>query len=57
MSDREQARWNSLDDQSKLDIERIRAYNKQQLERDLDVTDPGYPVGDMYGSASIGLFD
>lgn len=57
MSDREQARWNSLDEQSKLDIERIRAYNKQQLERDLDVNDPGYPVGDMYGGMVSSLFD
>ena len=52
MTDREQRRWDALDDRGKLDIERIREYNTQQLGNNLKEDEPGYPLGDMFGSAS-----
>lgn len=53
MSDGEKARWAALDDRSKLDIERMREYNKAQLveARDLQPVDDGYPIGDFFGSS------
>lgn len=49
LSEREQRRWDALDERSKLDIERIREYNKQQISNDLQADEPGYPIGDMFG--------
>lgn len=56
MTDREQKRWDNYDDRTKLDIERIRAFNKQELEKDLNENDPTYPIGDMFGHVES-LFD
>ena len=52
MTDREQKRWNALDDQSKLDIERIREYNAGALKKHLEQGDKGYPIGGFFGPAS-----
>ena len=49
MTEREQKRWAALDDNSRLDIERIRDYNKAHLAKHLDVGDRGYPIGDFWG--------
>lgn len=54
MTDREQHRWNALDDQSKLDIERIREYNAAAKKRYLEQGDKNYPIGDFWGGRGDG---
>lgn len=49
MTPREQARWNALDDQSKLDIERIREYNRRSLDNQTKPGDKDYPHGEFFG--------
>lgn len=44
------ARWEAMDDRTRLDIERIRAFNKQSESSDLPVDDPLYPMGEFYSS-------
>lgn len=50
MSDTEQARWNAMDERTKLDIERVRTYNKQSTDNNLEESDPMYPVGEFFNS-------
>ena len=50
LTERERARWNAFDDRTKLDIERIRAYNDLVLQKDLDEKDEAYPLGDFFGN-------
>lgn len=50
MSERERKRWESLDESSRQDIERQRAYASQIAGKDLDENDPTFPVGDFFGS-------
>ena len=49
LSEREQRRWDAYSPNERLDVERIRDYNKRELEKGLDPDDPGYPIGDMFG--------
>lgn len=49
MTDTEQARWNALSENSRLDIERIRDYNKRDTKTELEPMDESYPIGDFYG--------
>lgn len=51
MTDAEKSRWASLDDNSKRDIENMRAYIKAQSveARELVPLDEGYPTGDFFG--------
>jgi hypothetical protein len=49
MSERERKRWDALDDNSRLDIERIREFNKRELEKNLREDDKSYPIGDFWG--------
>jgi hypothetical protein len=48
MTERERKRWESLDEGSRRDIERLRDYVASTT--DLDETDPAFPVGDFFGS-------
>ena len=51
MSEREAKRWAALDDKSKLDIERIREFNKREIEKTLSEKDKTYPLGDFWGGS------
>lgn len=58
LNEREQKRWDALDDRSRLDIERVRAFNKALLSKDMEMSEDGYPIGGMYGSSTAwGMFD
>jgi len=48
LTDAQQRRWNAMDERTKLDIERVREFNKRDTERDLQPGDEGYPVGDFF---------
>jgi phage terminase large subunit len=50
MTEREQARWDALDDQSKADIEAMRAYNKRQDSKDLQLEEENYPLGGFWSA-------
>lgn len=52
MTEREQKRWDALDDRSKLDIERIREYNDREKKLKLEEGDKDYPMGDFFGAGS-----
>ncbi len=49
MTEREQKRWDALDNNSKLDIERIREYNNREKTKHLEPADKNYPIGDFWG--------
>lgn len=51
LTDGEKARWNALDENSKRDIEKMRAYLKSLSTdaRDLQPADKEYPIGDFFG--------
>jgi hypothetical protein len=53
LSERELKRWESLDEQSRHDIERLREYAAQSKSRDLDPNDASFPVGDFFGGANF----
>ena len=49
LSDREQARWNALDERSRYEIERVREFNKQQAgDTEFDEKTHG-PIGEFWG--------
>lgn len=49
MTDTQQARWDALSDDAKMDIERLRAYNKaEENNTDLEESDASYPMGGMF---------
>lgn len=50
MTEAQKSRWDALDERSRMDIERVREYNKQQTSGDLMPSEKGYPVGDFFGS-------
>ncbi len=52
MTERERKRWEALDEGSRQDIERLKAYAADSATADLDEHDPSYPVGDFFGSGS-----
>ncbi len=52
MTERERKRWEALDESSRQDIERLKAYAADSATADLDEHDPSYPVGDFFGSGS-----
>lgn len=51
MTDAQQARWDALPDQAKLDIERMREYHKHESRQseELAETEAGYPLGGFFG--------
>lgn len=53
MTAQEKTRWTSFDDRTRLEIERVREYNKQQNENELSETHPGWPIGDFFGSQGM----
>jgi phage terminase large subunit len=50
MTDREKARWDALDDQSRADIEAMREYHKQETNKDLQLEEANYPLGDFFSA-------
>ncbi len=50
LTDSQQARWDSLDERSRQDIERLREYDKQSTARHLEEGDDNYPLGNMFGT-------
>jgi hypothetical protein len=54
MTDRERSRWEHLDEQSKLDIERIREYNAGALKKHLEQGEKNYPIGEFWGGQGSG---
>lgn len=48
MTTDERDRWNALDDRTKVDIERVREFNKAALGDHLPPTDATYPYGNFY---------
>lgn len=53
MSEREQKRWDALDDRTKLDIERVREFNKREMQKDMQPSEEGYPLGSFFGSHTV----
>ena len=51
LSDREQRRWDAMDDRTRLEVERMREYSKRSKESELEPTHKDYPLGDMYQPA------
>ena len=51
-TDREKARWESLDERSRADILAMREYNKRERdsEGDLEETNAEYPLGSFFGT-------
>jgi phage terminase large subunit len=52
MTDREKSRWDSLDEQSRYDIEAMREFNKRQSESHMQFEEEGYPLGRFFGEGS-----
>lgn len=50
LSPTEQARWDGMDERTRLDLERIRAFNKRTTEGDLQVGEENYPLGGFFGN-------
>ena len=56
MSERERKRWESLDERSRQDIERLREY-EHASSRVVGEDEPGYPIGDFFGPRTDGTSD
>lgn len=58
MTDRQAARWNALDERTKMEIEQMREYEKAQSgeDRNLPEDDAAYPIGEFFGHAE-GAFE
>ena len=52
MTDAQKARWDALDDRSRVQIERWREFNAQETNKDLQPDEEGYPIGSMFNSAN-----
>lgn len=52
LTDRERRRWESLDEGSRQDIERLKEYAAQVKGKDLDESDARFPVGDFFGTGT-----
>jgi hypothetical protein len=50
MTDAQKSRWDRLDDRSRMDIERVRAYNQAQRSNDLEPAEEGYPLGGFFST-------
>jgi hypothetical protein len=46
----QEARWDAMDERTRLDIERWREYASRGTEKDLTLDDANYPIGEMYGA-------
>lgn len=48
-TDREQARWDAMSDQTRADVERVADYEKRAAQgTDLEESDPSFPMGGMF---------
>jgi hypothetical protein len=50
LTDAEQARWSALDERSRMEIERMREFNKRETSKDLQPEERGYPGGGFFNS-------
>lgn len=50
MTDAQKSRWDSFDEKTRMDIERVQEYNKRDTSVDLTPLDKNFPVGDFFGS-------
>ncbi len=50
MTDAQQARWDALDENSRYDIENLKAYAAQEQRKDMEPDEPLYPGGEFFGS-------
>lgn len=48
MTPTQQARWDAMDDRTKLDIERQREFNKRGEDKDMLPAEEGYPLGEFF---------
>lgn len=55
MSDTEKARWDAMDDRTRMEVERMREFNKRSTNEDLQPMDAGYPVGDFFSTEAGGF--
>lgn len=51
LSTREVSRWQHLDERSRYDIENMREFNKRDAAKDLEETDPSYPLGEFFNES------
>lgn len=49
---REQSRWSAMDERTRLDVERQRAYVAREREKDLTEKDTDWPLGDFFGQGA-----
>lgn len=47
--ERQQRRWDGLDEKSRQDLEFVKAYTDQERRKELSEKDPTYPIGDFWG--------
>jgi hypothetical protein len=52
LSPEEQARWDAMDERTRLDIERQRQFNKKDEDKDMQPAEAGYPTGDFFGGGN-----
>jgi hypothetical protein len=50
MTDREQSRWDRLDDTSRADILLQREFHARETNKDLQIEEEGYPLGQFFSS-------
>ncbi len=55
LTDRQQARYDAMDDATRLDIERVKAYGDKHRDKDLKEDDPNYPTGDFFNNQDEGF--
>lgn len=54
-TEKEQSRWDLLDESTQLDIERMQDYHKQERRGEMKDTEALYPMGEMYNGAQSDL--
>lgn len=53
-TDREQARWDAMSDETRADVERVAAYEKRSTSQDLEEGHEMYPMGGMFNPIDEG---
>jgi len=51
MTDRQQSRWDKLDEKSRREITHMREFESRQKGNDLELGDENYPVGNFFGDS------
>lgn len=49
----QQARWDAMDERTRLDIERVQTFNKKTTEGDMESTEEGYPLGSFFDNSYV----